>query len=81
MSIMEKVETFSKANSGVKNCVIACEELGAPSDFVEIYASFIKSPTSLISDRVVIDAKYLWPQEFMVTFSSRGNDTHRDQYF
>ena len=81
MSIMNKMENFSKANSGVKNSVIACEELGTPSDVVEIYASFIKSPTSLISDRVVIDAKYLCPQENMVIFSSMGNETHRDQYF
>ena len=81
MSIMDRVEYFSKASPGSKNCVIAREELGTASDVVEIYASHIKSPTSLISDRLVIDAKYLVPQEHIVMMSSKGNDAQRDEYY
>ncbi len=69
------MESYSKANSGLKKCEVITNEClnKEGSDVVEIYASIIKSPTSFMSDRLVIDAKYLWPEENLVIFSSLGN--------
>ena len=41
---------------------------------LELYAMHIKSPTRLVSDRIFIDAKYIFPNEDMVIVSSFGCD-------
>jgi hypothetical protein len=48
---------------------------------IEIYANYIKSPTSLISGRIFIDAKYLWPEELLVIMSSFGNQRIKEEYY
>ena len=46
----------------------------------ERFAMFIKSPTFLISDRIMIDAKYVWKEKCVVIVSSIGCDVERDEY-
>ena len=41
---------------------------------------FIKSPTFLISNRIMIDAKYVWKDRCVVIVSSLGCDQERDEY-
>jgi len=57
---MTHIDQYSKANASIRKIDIITQEDLGKGDLVEIYASYIKSPTSLMSDRVTIDAKYLW---------------------
>jgi hypothetical protein len=56
----------------------------ATEEDAEIYATHIVPPTRLISDRVFIDAKYIYrnpdKREYYVIVSSNGNEGFRDHY-
>jgi hypothetical protein len=47
---------------------------------VEVYASYVNSPTRMISGRMFIDAKYLWEKENIVIMTSEGNEKLKEQY-
>jgi hypothetical protein len=41
---------------------------------------FIRPPTFLISDRMMIDAKYVWKEEGVVIVSSLGCEKEKEEY-
>jgi hypothetical protein len=41
---------------------------------------FIKPPTFLIADRIMIDAKYVWKEDCVVIVSSLGCDKEKEEY-
>ena len=47
---------------------------------VEIYATLIKSPTILVSDRIFIDAKFLWNDEFVSISTGLGLESFKRDY-
>ncbi len=77
VSIME----FCKANRLVSK-VEVIEAFDDPAIITnyELYAMYIKSPTFLISDRIMIDAKYVWKEEAVVIVSSLGCDHEKQEY-
>ena len=81
MKLMENINDFEKANKRCKKCDILAVEPDENEGKIEIYASFVKSPTVLVADRVFVDAKYLWQNEYLTIMSSEGNDHFRREYF
>ena len=82
MKILEKVQDFTKANNKCRKCeVITVLEGETNNDKIEVYANYIKSPTIVVSDRIFIDAKYLWPDETLAIMSSQGNEIIQGEYF
>ncbi len=70
--LQERIQDFCKANRMVKRVdLIESGGRGVLSNF-ELYAMHIKSPTILVSDRIFIDAKYIFEEENMVIVSSYG---------
>ena len=75
------IAQFCKANRLVKG-VDVIEAINDPNLITnyELFAMFIKSPTILIADRVMFDAKYVWNDEAVVIVSSLGCEKERDEY-
>ena len=48
---------------------------------VEVYASYIKAPNAFIAGRIIFDAKFIYPNESLVIFTSEGNDEYAKEYF
>jgi hypothetical protein len=75
------IREFCKANRLVRGVdVIEAIDDPAITTNYELYAMFIKSPTFLIADRLMIDAKYVWKDECVVIVSSLGCEVERDEY-
>lgn len=80
MHLMESVIDFVKVNSRCRKCEVITVEDPGDGDLVEIYASYIKSPTILVSGRIFIDAKYMSRDESLVVMSGIGNELIKEQY-
>ena len=84
LRILEKTEYYAKANSNLSGIdLITVEDLqdkGATLP-VEVYASYIKAPNAFISGRIIFDAKFIFPEESLVIFTSEGNDEYAKEYF
>ena len=77
MRVLEKVEYYAKANSNLKGIdLITVEDLqdNGLTRPVEVYASYIKAPNAFISGRIIFDAKFIFPKEDLVIFTSDGNE-------
>jgi hypothetical protein len=75
------IRDFCKANRLVSG-IDVIEAIDDPAIIknYELYAMFIKSPTFLIADRVMIDAKYVWKEDCVVIVSSLGCEPEMEEY-
>ena len=75
------IRDFCTANRLVKGVDII-EAIDDPAIIknYELFAMFLKTPTFLISDRIMIDAKYVWKDRCVVIVSSLGCEKERDEY-
>lgn len=75
------IRDFCTANRLVKS-VDVIEAIDDPAIIknYELFAMFIKSPTFLISDRIMIDAKYVWKEDCVVIVSSLGCEVEKEEY-
>jgi hypothetical protein len=82
LRVLQKVEYYSKANSNIKNIdLITVEDLGIEGmPPVEVYASYIKAPNAFIAGRIIFDSKYIFTNENLVIFTSKGNDEVAKDY-
>lgn len=71
MALLQHQENFIKCNKRCRNFeILAVEEepylesqSASGGSGIEVFVTLIKSPTILVSDRLFIDAKYLWDKE------------------
>lgn len=70
MKLLTSIEDFYRSNKRCKKCDVISVEKTVNEQLVEIYASYIKSPTVLVNDRIFLDAKYIWPEEKTAIMSS-----------
>jgi hypothetical protein len=61
MSLMLNVLDMAREVGGFKKCDVITTETLTDGSNIEIFASHMKSPSSMVDDRVVFDAKYIWP--------------------
>lgn len=84
LRILEKTERYAKANSNINGIdMITVEDLqnkGVTMP-VEVYASYIKAPNAFIAGRIIFDAKFIFPEDSLVIFTSDGNDGYAKEYF
>jgi len=70
-----------KQNKRVKAFELLATELYEDNPHtVEIYATMIKSPTFLVSDRIFIDAKFLWNEEHVSISTGLGLESFKKAY-
>lgn len=68
MRLLSSIQDFVKANRRCKKCDVITVE----ADMIEVFATYIKSPSVFVADRIFIDAKYLWQSEYTAIMSSEG---------
>ncbi len=73
MKLTSKVYDFVKSNARNKKCELIEVIPDVNGTEIEIYASHVKSGTIIVSDRIFVDAKYIYPEENLVLMSSIGN--------
>ena len=76
VSIME----FCKANRLVSKVDVIEAMNNETITNYELYAMYIKSPTFLISDRLMVDAKYIFEDSLSVIVSSIGCEAEKEEY-
>jgi hypothetical protein len=83
LRILDKVDYYKKANVNLKEIdVITVEDLQDKgiTKPVEVYASYIKAPNAFIAGRIIFDAKFIYPSENLVIFTSEGNEEVGREY-
>ena len=69
IKLYQKMELAIKTNRRCKKLDILAVEKSEMGN-IEIYMTLINSPTMLISERVFIDAKYIFEKEMTIIMSS-----------
>ena len=81
MKLLQVQKEFVKANKRCKSFeMLGVEEQRDVKSQVEIFATYVKSPSFLVSDRVFIDSKFLWNEEFVSISTGLGLDAFRREY-
>ena len=70
MKLLESMSDFVKTNKRCKKYELITVEDSDTGEMIEIFATYVKSPSVLVADRLFIDAKYLWNTEFTAIMSS-----------